>query len=129
MLRRLRQPKSREEIGKIGENAAARHLQSQGYAILERNWTCAAGEIDIVARHRDTLVFVEVKTRTSDEFAAPAESVTAHKRRHLIACAKMFLAARAKGECPCRFDIVEVLLTPRGRIIQIDLLLGAFGVD
>jgi putative endonuclease len=129
MLRRFRQPKSREEIAKIGENAAARHLQSHGYAILERNWSCVAGELDIVARHRDTLVFVEVKTRTSEEFAAPAESVTARKRRHIIACAKMYLAARVRGECPCRFDVVEVLLTPRGRIIQIGLLVGAFGLD
>jgi putative endonuclease len=89
----------------------------------------AAGEIDIIARRGDSLVFVEMNTRTSDDFAAPSESVTAEKRRYVVASAKTFLPRRVEGESAWQFDAVEVLMTPQGRVLQIDLIAGAFGAD
>ena len=117
---------SRTRLGKRGEDAAARYLQAKGYSIIERNFRCPLGEIDIVAKHGGELVFVEVKTRTTQEVARPADSVTAAKQEHLAKAAEVYLLRKVKGEWRCRFDVVEVLMTARGRVLQIDLLGGAF---
>jgi putative endonuclease len=117
---------SHTELGRLGENAAARFLQAKGYAIIERNFRCPRGEIDIIAKHSGELVFVEVKTRTTQDVARPADSVTADKQERLAKAAEVYLLRKAKGEWRCRFDVVEVLMTPHGRILQIDLLGGAF---
>lgn len=78
-----------QELGRYGEDVAVRHLHDQGLVILERNWRCRAGEIDIVARHGDVLVFCEVKTRRSDRFGSPVEAVTPRKlaRMRVLAAA------------------------------------------
>ena len=115
---------SRTRLGKRGEDAAARYLQAKGYSIIERNFRCRLGEVDIVAKHAGELVFVEVKTRTTEEVARPADSVTAAKQEHLAKAAEVYLLRKVKGRC--RFDVVEVLMTTRGRVLQIDLLGGAF---
>lgn len=118
--------KSRRELGRIAEDAAARYLQANGYAILDRNYTVGAGEIDIVARHGPEIVFVEVKSRTSDEIATPGDAVTAAKQARLIRLARAYLAAKVPGEVPCRFDVVEVLMSPQGRVLEISITRGAF---
>lgn len=125
MLRRS-ETKTTRELGRIAEDAVARYLQANGYAILERNFVAAMGEIDIVARHGPEIVFVEVKSRTSDEIAAPAESVTAAKQSRLIRLAHAYLAAKVQGDIPCRFDVVEVLISPQGRVLQISITRAAF---
>jgi putative endonuclease len=126
MASQRKQPLTRMQLGKIAEDAAARYLQVHGYAIMARNWRCAFGEIDIVARQGEELVFVEVKSRTSGELARPADSVNARKQERLGMLARAYLAQNVKGECPCRFDVVEVLMTARGAVSEITLLRGAF---
>jgi putative endonuclease len=77
--------------GKKGEEEACRYLQSKGYRILTRNWTCRYGEIDIIALEKDILVFIEVKTRYSDTYGDPVESVTSWKIKSLIKSAEYFV--------------------------------------
>ena len=88
------------ELGKWGEDVAARFLQQKGLKILERNWRCEEGELDIIALEGDTVVVVEVRTRTSDAYGAPEESLTYHKRRHLENSALAYLQ---EHDCLDRF--------------------------
>jgi len=117
--------KSRPELGRIGEEAAARYLRAKGYRVLERNYRCALGEIDIVAQQREVLAFVEVKTRSSVEYARPSANVTQAKQRKLSQLAKTYTAHRHL-DCPGRFDVVEVVVTPTGKVQTIEVIKGAF---
>jgi putative endonuclease len=91
-----------------GETLAALLLRAKGYRIEARNWRCPLGEIDIVARQRDTLVFVEVKTRSGGSAGRPEEAVDDRKRRRLVLLARAYLARRHGDAPPCRFDVVAV---------------------
>ena len=102
------------ELGRWGEKEAAKFLRHLGYDVLEKNFVCPAGEIDIVAREGDELVFVEVKTRTEADFGGPLAAVNATKRRKLALVASSYLARRRAGELPCRFDVVGVTRKPGG---------------
>ena len=92
--------------GDAGEALAAAYLERRGLRILSRNYRCRFGEIDLVAESGSTLVFVEVRARRSDDFGGPGESITAAKRRRLVAAARHYLAAT--GERPARFDVVLI---------------------
>ncbi len=94
--------------GKIGEDLACEELEHRGYAILARRYRSRAGEIDIVAREGETLVFVEVKAREGQEFGGGAEAVTAFKRQRIGRVALDYLARHHRTECPCRFDVVSI---------------------
>ena len=83
-------------------------LERRGYAILERRYRTRHGEIDVIARDGDTLVFVEVKVRLTAERGTAAEAVTVHKQRRLVSMAVDYLARRRLGDCACRFDVVAV---------------------
>lgn len=120
-----RKPKTRQQLARIGEDHAARYLRSKGYRVLERNYRAPAGEVDIIAEHRDCLAFVEVKTRSSDEFGEPRESVVPPKQRRIAAIAASYLGAKGRDRS-ARFDVVEVFITPRGRVERINLIPGAF---
>jgi len=98
----------RQQLGLIGEELAARELAARGYAILERRYRTEYGEIDIVAEHGDTLVFVEVRARATGEFGRAAESVTDAKKRRVTAMAVDYLARRRITNRPCRFDVVAI---------------------
>jgi putative endonuclease len=98
----------RSRTARRGEAAAALLLRLKGYRIEARNWRCRLGEVDIVAWDRDTLVFVEVKTRASRAAGPPEEAVTAAKQRRLVLLAQAFLAQRRGETPPCRFDVVAV---------------------
>lgn len=74
---------AKDELGRAGEERASRHLRAQGYVILDRNWRCDQGEIDIVAMHDDRLCVVEVKTRRSDRYGHPFEAIDTRKRQRL----------------------------------------------
>jgi putative endonuclease len=124
--RRRAQPKTRKELGRISEDHAARFLASKGYRIKERNYRTSRGEIDIIAEQRDVLVFVEVKARSSDEHGRPLESVTSPKQRTIAAVAARYLSTREKRERLTRFDIVEVHITPAGRVMKVEVVEGAF---
>jgi putative endonuclease len=108
--------------GEPAENLAAAFLERQGLTILERNYRCRFGEIDLVAGHGALLVFIEVRARKSDEFGGAADSITATKRRRLVAAARHYLAAR-RVEGPCRFDVVLV----HGSERRLEWLTDAFG--
>lgn len=84
--------KHNQRIGKWGEETAAEHLTQKGYEIVERNARTPYGEIDIVARQNDIVIFIEVKTRTSNSMGLPEDSITLRKRQHMIACAEHYAA-------------------------------------
>ena len=98
----------RQQLGKSGEDLAARALEEKGYAILARRYRTRHGEIDIVAQDGETLVFVEVKARATAEFGTAAEAVTDWKRRRLRAMAVDYLARAQWTDRPCRFDVVAI---------------------
>lgn len=116
-----------ESLGDRGEEAACELLKRRGYIILERNWTCVAGEADIVARDEDgTLVFVEVKTRSSLKHGLPSEAVTPKKRARYERIAGYFLADYDGMECRVRFDVISILALPNGRAL-VRHYINAFG--
>jgi len=121
-----RKEKTRQELGRIGEAHAARYLASRGYRIRERNFRAASGEVDIVAEHDGLLAFIEVKARSSEQFGRPSEGVTSQKRGRIAHAADAYIAAREGRERAMRFDIVEVFLTPQGRVERIEVHQGAF---
>lgn len=114
------------EMGRVAENAAVKFLRRKGYKILHRNLRLSGGEIDIVAEHRDVLVFVEVKARSSDEFGAPSEAVNERKQKKLTILALQYFAAYENAWRNCRFDVVEVYMRRDGKVERINLITDAF---
>jgi len=104
----------RQAVGAYGERVAAQHLRDKGLVILNQNWRCAEGEIDLVLRDRNDLVFCEVKTRRSAVYGTPAESVTPGKVRKLRRLARCWLAETGLHAPTVRFDVVEVIPQPQG---------------
>lgn len=126
MLFRRATPTDPKVLGRRGEKAAVRHLKRGGYRIIKRNYTCPAGEIDIMAADGDMLVFVEVKTRADPTGADPENSVGPRKQRKIIAAARYLLAA-TDSDAPCRFDVISVVLD--GSALRIEHFIDAFGPD
>lgn len=116
-----------KELGRRGEEAAARYLVNRGYDILERNWSCLAGEADIIARDGSALVFVEVKTRSSVEKGFPAEAVGAAKRDKYERIALAYLTTCDYVDIPVRFDVVSIVVMAPDRAF-IRHHIGAFSV-
>jgi putative endonuclease len=104
--------KVRRAVGAHGERLAERHLAEQGLVVLSRNWRCSDGEIDLVLRDGDDVVFCEVKTRRSTLFGTPAEAIGVDKVHRLRRLANRWLAESAVRPREIRFDVVEVLLRP-----------------
>ena len=100
-------------LGAFGEERAARYLRWHGYRILERNFRCRMGEIDIIARKGRILAFVEVKLRRDDRFAKAREFVTAAKQRRILAAAQLYLSTHPDEDLQPRFDVLE-LYAPQG---------------
>jgi putative endonuclease len=98
----------RINFGKLGEDLACQELQRRGYEILARRYRRRRGELDIVARDGQTVVFVEVKTRRGREFGGGREAVTSMKRHRIISVAHDYLARHRLTACPCRFDVVSI---------------------
>lgn len=98
----------RKELGRVGEELAARFLQASGYVILERNWRCRSGEIDLICRKGDRIVFVEVRTRSGKGYGTPEESVDARKQRQVRETALVYLQRKGWLEKPVSFDVVAV---------------------
>ncbi|WP_034237963.1 YraN family protein [Saccharomonospora iraqiensis] len=107
-VRRARTHGDRQALGRAGEDLAAEHLRRQGLTVLERNWRCREGELDILATDGTTLVVCEVKTRSGRNFGSPAEAVTEDKRRRIRGLTSRWLAARRVAWCPIRFDVVAI---------------------
>ena len=113
--------------GREGEDLACRHLERAGIAIVERNYRCRGGEIDIVARDGETIVFVEVKERGGSSHGAAVEAVTREKRRRLVRAARLYAATHGLTESPLRFDVVSIDRDSSGPRIRHDE--GAFGEE
>ncbi|CAO1652560.1 YraN family protein [Salinibacterium sp. NSLL150] len=107
---------AKDELGAHGETLAADHLISSGLEILDRNWRCSQGELDIVARERDELVFVEVKTRSSVLFGHPFESITATKLARLRRLAAAWCDDHPGSGSSVRIDAVAVIVPSRGTV-------------
>jgi putative endonuclease len=114
-----------QAVGAYGERLAVRHLVDAGLVVLDRNWRCAAGEIDIIARDGDVLVFCEVKTRRGPGFGTPAEAVDRRKTTRLRRLAAQWLAEARLRPVDVRFDVVSVV-TPRRGAPQVEHVRGAF---
>ena len=103
---------ARVRLGRQGENLARRHLEQAGYHILDANYRCPWGEIDLVAQDGAELVFVEVRSRRTTNYGTPQESITAEKREHLQAAALDYLQKRrpepGRSEIPWRIDLISV---------------------
>ncbi|MCI2425267.1 YraN family protein [Candidatus Acetothermia bacterium] len=96
-----------QRAGVHKEKEAVTFLRSHGYAIIARNWWCRFGEIDIIARDGDQLVFVEVRARSTETHGSPEETITPLKRKHIIAAAKIYLAGK-DCDLAVRFDVVAI---------------------
>ncbi len=103
-------------VGKRGEEIAAHFLKKKGFSILETNFHSRVGEIDIIAKSSETLVFVEVKTRTGKSFGTPAEAVTAKKLHAIISTAYYYLQMKNRKEENIRVDVIEVIKETTGEI-------------
>ena len=129
-FRRLRQSvrpreRPRRELGRIAEEAAARYLRAHGYRIRERNWRCPIGEIDLIAVQGEAVVVIEVKSRSSTDYARPEANVTIGKRRRLTALARAYLTTKSL-DVFCRLEIAEVVITPQGRVASIEVVPASF---
>lgn len=112
-------------LGKRGEDLACRKLRRLGYAIVARRYRTRHGEIDIVAMDAGVLVFVEVKTRSSERFGTPLAAVTPVKQRRLTRMALDYLARSRTIGVPCRFDVVSVAVSGKRPVVQV--VVNAFG--
>ena len=117
----------RRETGMLGERLAAGYLRERGYDVIETNYRCPEGEIDIVARHGSAIVFVEVRTRSGHEFGTPEESITAAKRQRLRLTAARYLVEHEDLPEEWRIDIVAIQLDSRRNPSRITLLENAVG--
>lgn len=104
--------KERERIWRRGEDAAAEAYRRSGFEVIERNYRCPSGEIDLILRNGSTIVFAEVKARSSDRFGSPVLAVDARKQARLRRLAAAWLSARRPGRVNVRFDVVSVIVTP-----------------
>jgi len=110
----------RKEVGARGEKLAADLLKKRGYKIIQRNFRCREGEIDIIVQKDECLVFVEVRTKKSTAFGTPEESVTLSKREKLISLANTYIQAYDKPPQSWRIDVVAVELTPDNRVSRLE---------
>jgi len=108
--------KFNREVGRIGEELAAQKLEKSGYIILERNFANKFGEIDIIARDKDVLVFVEVKTKIGDDFGSPEEMITPGKLQRVRNMATMYLHGVS---AVCRIDVVAIVLDEENEVVRL----------
>lgn len=117
----------RRETGILGEKLAKDFLRKRGYRVWETNYRCPEGEIDIIAEHKDYLVFVEVRTKKSLEFGSPEESITATKRERLRTVAVHYQQTHDNLPQLWRIDVVAVELDQKGKPSRIELIENAVG--
>jgi putative endonuclease len=98
----------RQRLGKEGEKVAEQYLRKKGYRVVERNYRCATGEVDLIVLDRRVIVFVEVKTRTDDRFGTPLEAVESRKQQKMIRAAQFFLSQKKLDQREARFDVVGI---------------------
>jgi putative endonuclease len=117
---------SRQSLARWGEEVAWRALERQGFRLLARNWRSRDGEIDLVTKLADTIVFVEVKTRQSNRFGAPEEAVTPAKLRHMCDAARAFLQAEGIDGADWRLDVVAIECNAERGVERLEHLADVF---
>ena len=118
--------RSRLNIAKIGESLAVKHLKARGCEILAQNYRARRGEIDLIARDGEFIVFVEVKTRRSLRFGLPQAAVTLQKQRQISKVALAYLQAQNLLDAPCRFDVIAIHLSPQLELLRLEQIESAF---
>jgi putative endonuclease len=113
------------EIGYEGEAQAETYLESQGYQIIERNYTLKGGEIDLIAWDGPTLCFIEVKHHSREDYGTMLERINKSKQKKIIFVARVYLSRKGNPDCLCRFDVVTILRRPEGDH-RIELIKDAF---
>ncbi|KJS02960.1 MAG: hypothetical protein VR68_01980 [Peptococcaceae bacterium BRH_c4a] len=117
--------RERISLGRAGEEYAAKYLQKRGFRIVERNFRCKLGELDIVARDGPFLVFTEVRSMTGKAFGSPQESITDKKKKKLRQVAQFYAKFRNVGDTPMRFDVVAITADSGGNVIKLDHIVNA----
>lgn len=120
-------PSAKARLGRRAEIKAAGELGKRGYRIIDSNYRCKLGEIDLIAMDGDTMVFVEVRSRTTTYFGPPSETVNFIKQQKIIRSARVYLMQKNKHDIPCRFDVVEVVFNDKD--VQIEVIKNAFSAD
>ena len=111
-------PSQRQVLGQEGERIAERYLTKKGYRVVERNYRCPVGEVDLIALDRRVIVFVEVKTRHDRSFGGPLESVDPRKQRKMIKAALFFLSKHKLHQRDARFDVVGISFAGRSPMVE-----------
>jgi putative endonuclease len=115
----------RKEIGNIGENLARDFIRKRGYRIIENNYRCPCGEIDIIAMHKDCLVFIEVRTKTSLSYGTPEESISSNKKAKMRLTAAYYLQSREKYPKSWRIDFIAVEIDNNAKAKRIEIFENA----
>ncbi len=115
-----------KDIGTMGEDISENYLKSAGYRILDKNFRCKCGEIDLIAIHKDYICFIEVKTRYGINFGTPAESVTSSKQHKIYKTAQIYILNKNINDRNFRFDVIEVILNKDNNDFSINHIEDAF---
>ncbi|HSW58398.1 MAG TPA: YraN family protein [Dehalococcoidales bacterium] len=115
----------RQDIGSLGEILAQKYLKKKGYRIIETNYRCPMGEIDIVALHKKCLVLVEVRTKTSPEYGSPEESITSTKALHMERAAEYYRQAHPKAPVDWRIDLIAIEMDNAGNLMRLEQIESA----
>jgi putative endonuclease len=109
---------AKQVLGREGERVAEQFLKKKGFKLVERNYRCAAGELDLIVLDKRVVVFVEVKTRTGHGFGSPLEAVAYHKQQKMIQAAQYFLSEKGLHQRDARFDVVGVSWPGREPVVE-----------
>jgi len=109
---------ARQVLGQEGERVAEQYLKKKGYKLVERNYRCVVGEVDLIVLDRRVIVFVEVKTRSGHQFGSPLEAVASRKQRKMMQAAQFFLSQKKLHQRDARFDVVGISWPGREPIIE-----------
>lgn len=116
-------------LGDYGELLARQILEARGYLILRQKYYTRYGELDLIAREGNQLVFIEVKTRIGNAYGGGLEAITKRKRARLVRTAFSFLQQQKLQDLPCRFDVIALNLDRQGRLVDYELITNAFGIE
>jgi putative endonuclease len=117
------------ELGRQGEEIAAQALIAHGYHIIDRNWRCAAGEIDLIAQDRSVWVFAEVKLRRGEAFGAPEEAITPAKQKRLLKAGALYMQSIGQEDAVWRIDIIAIEMSPQGKVKRLGIYQDAIRAE
>ncbi|WP_458126364.1 YraN family protein [Paenibacillus sp. Z3-2] len=118
---------TRQQKGRLGEEAACRWLRENDYRIIRQNWRCRSGEIDIIASCEGLIVFVEVRSRSgAAQYGTPQESVDMRKMQQVRSTASVYLQMTGEADLQIRFDVIAVMLNQTGDVVSVDHIVNAF---